>query len=203
MIRQLILGTLFTVAPAALTAAEPIGVTKLTVSYKRDRLAEVLSIRQATATFTSAEPFTHAKVRIDCYRNGQKVRSFVALSVGHNAGQTSADISIQTVDLDVLALGPPKPGFTRLFCNIETHGEGVPLFSAQTHDLAKATFEAHSVAGSSTFIDRSVYEGAIPLFYTLSRTRTVASATGPAQLLAANPKADIMMVSIVLTGSEE
>ena len=203
MIRQLIVGTLFTIAPAALTAAEPIGVTKLTVSYKRDRLAEVFSIRQATATFISAEPFTNAKVRIDCYRNGQKIRSFVALSVGHNAPQTSADISIQTVDLDVLALGPPKPGFTRLFCKIETHGEGVPLLSAQTHDLEKASFEAHSVAGSSLFIERSVFEGAIPLFYTLSRTRTVVGATSPAKLLAANPKSDIMMVSIVLTSSGE
>ena len=203
MIRQLVVATLFTIAPAALFAAEPIGVTKLTVSHKRDRLAEVFSIRQATATFTSAQPFTTAVVRIDCYRMGKKVSSYPALSVGHNAPQTSADISIQSVDLDVLALGAPKPGFTRFFCKIETHGEGVPLLAQQTCDMAKESFVAHTVAGSSLFTDRSVFDGAIPLFYRLSNTRTVVTETSPAKLLAANPKADIMIVSIVLAGSTE
>ncbi|HCS51523.1 hypothetical protein [Rubinisphaera sp.] len=179
-------------------AQDMVDVETLTVDHTRDRLAEVLGVDQVAAHMQTQGTFREATLMLDCYRNGEKVKSISAVSIQSYEPQLFADISLQHADLDSLQLGNAKPGFTRLFCKLTTRGAESSMFGAQSHDIEKAIFDMHIVNGGGRFKDHSSFNGAIPLYYQL-RSRGVTGANSPAELLKANPIADIMIVSIVLT----
>jgi hypothetical protein len=185
-------------------AEDAIDIDVVTVDTTRDRLAEVLEINQVSAKVQSQQTFHNAAIILHCYRDGEKVRSIEAVGIQHAVPQSSADISIQVVDLDHLPLGDKKPGFTRSFCKLTTHGGGVSMFGARTHDMEKAAFDIHTINGAGEFSDRSEFDGSLPLFYQLRTTSgSVSGAGSPAELLRANPGADIMIVGILLTNPEK
>lgn len=95
-----------------------------------------------------------------------------------------------------MQLGAAKPGFTGWSANSLRKGEFV--FGAQTHDIEKAVFDINQVNGGGRFSDRSKLNSAIPMVYQV-RSDSVTAANSPAKLLKANPAADIMIVSLILT----
>ena len=202
MIRSPLAILIYLVVAFPALAQDIVDVDTLTVDHTRDRLAEVLGVNQATAQVQSQRTFLKAALILDCYRNGKKVKSIPGAAVQSPEPQLSADISLQHVDLDQLPLGPAKPGFTRVFCKLTTKGAQSSIFAAQSHDIEKAVFDMHIVNGASRFSDRSEFDGAIPLFYQL-RAHGVTGANSPAELLNANPAADIMIISILLTNPKK
>jgi hypothetical protein len=185
-------------------ADDAIGVDTVTINNTRDRLAEVLEINQVTASVKAQQSCQNATIILHCYRDGAKVKSIEAVGVRHAVPQSSADISIQVVDLDHLPLSKKMPGFTRSFCKLTTQGGGVSMLGATTHDLEKAAFDIHTVNGAGEFSDRAEFNGSFPLFYQLRTTSgSVSGGRSPAELLRANPRSDIMIVSILLTNPEK
>ena len=184
-------------------AADLIGAAKVTADMDRDRLARLLHVNQAEINVEAERPFTSASVRLDFYRDGKKVDTFVAASKGGSTPQHSATVSLQTADLDVLKLSNGKHGSVRFNVDLTTSGDGLRTHAAQEHDVSKDVCSLSEWSGASWWSSGEFHDDALPLFWMLkdrhSDTHQVISGKSPDALVKSNPTADIVIVSIQLT----
>ena len=195
----LILGLL--ASASASDGADPIGATKVTGNLAHDRLARILHVNQAEIHVDAQRPFTSASVRLEFYRNGKKIDTITAAAASHVNPQTMATVSLQTADLDFLKLADGKSGNIRFHVELTTSGgDGPPLYTAQTHDVAKTVCSLTELSGASWWPKGTIHDGALPLCWMLhAKGKGVTSAENPSNLVENNPDADIVVVSLVLT----
>jgi hypothetical protein len=166
-------------------------------------LARILRVNQAEIHVDAQRPFTSASVLLKFYRNGKKIDTITAAAASHVNPQTTATVSLQTADLDFLKLADGKSGNIRFHVELTTSGgDGPPLYTAQTHDVAKTVCSLTQLSGASWWPKGTIHDGALPLFWMLhAKGKGVTSGENPSNLVENNPDADIVVVTLVLTDS--
>jgi hypothetical protein len=105
---------------------------------KAGSIEDTLHIRKASGTLELNRKVTRARLTIDLYRGGKKVRS-ESSSVSVQPAQ-AADVvrfTVQVIDLDYLPLGGGKKGHCRI---VMTQELGTHITSTYTKDVAKDVF---------------------------------------------------------------
>ena len=200
LFRMVMILALLTSASAS-DGADPIGAEKVTGNLAQDRLARILRVNQAEIHVVAQRPFTSASVRLEFYRNGKRIDTITAAAASQVNPQTMASVSLQTADLDFLKLADGKSGNIRFHVELTTSGgDGPPLYTAQTHEVAKTFCSLTQLSGASWWPKGTIHDGALPLFWMLhAKGKGVTSGENPSNLVENNPDADIVVVSLVLT----
>lgn len=182
--------------------AQDVGATVATVELGGDAeleliaLKRALQIRSIAGNFQLADKANSIRLRLDFYRNGKPIPMKQSEpAIGGQEGRRYGQFGVQIVDLDYLKLGDARPGNWRIFFNLmtseEPKGRGTTALSKL--DVAKNEFDANPSTGSiGRFEDFARSDdGSIPIFY--SASGQVKRAGTLANLLEANPKADVLV----------
>jgi hypothetical protein len=118
----------------------------------------------------------------------------------------AARFSLQAADLDYLPLGwrSPRDADAKNACRlqlnlqlVEAGGDASLTGSGGSADVPRDVFDFSGTVGGAAFpgaAGRAAEE--VPLFYALANTNEVVGADTPADVLAKNPKADVLIVSL-------
>ena len=170
-----------------------------------DDVASILHIYKMSGKVRFSAPIEKAGLKIEFYKAGKPVKSQAAdgglLDVSGIAEKASAArFSLQAADLDYLPLGGGEKGACRLQLTLELVSAGDrPLMSnglGSGRDVPKTVFDFSHGGGSGAFPAEAASPTEVPLFYLLANTNEFIGASTPADVIAKNPKANIVIVSL-------
>jgi hypothetical protein len=108
-----------------------------------------------------------------------------------------ARFSIQIADLDYLPLsGGAGKESCRLQTNYQLGAVGSVGVSKNSLDVSKSSFDLSGLSGGGAFPAAAASATEVPLFYMIGNTDHSVGGDTPAQVVARNNKADILVVSL-------
>lgn len=164
-------------------------------------LAEVLGVKVVTGEFKLKQKVTKTTLRLDFYKNGNKLdgksQTFGTGGTTKANAFGSGRYAVHFVDLDYLPLGKGKPEHLR----IHTQLCGAGSMSVSGHvDVPKSVFDLGGrMVGTGGFAPSAAQSGEAPLFRVVVAPATNESRINHAQesvekLVDLNPNADILVV---------
>ena len=198
---QLLLCLVLAGCSRTLTGMEPIPfVTK--ANNEQERIAELLEVKQILVECEAKRPFGYARLTIDCFRDGKKVMT-TSGGVVPPSPQKTVTVSVQIADLDKLPLDPAKPGHLRIWHSLRV-GDGTT--TAGPLDLPKSAFDLTNCiyGGGSLHDSTGMADGATAIYQAMRViNHTVTGRDSLEGLIKSNPGADILIVSLLLTESQD
>jgi RNA polymerase sigma factor (sigma-70 family) len=164
-----------------------------------DDVASILHIIKRSGEVQFSRPIKKAGLKLKFYKAGKPLNYGVDAGLIDVTGTAqeieAARFSIQIADLDYLPLSGGEKGNCRLQMNLQL-GLANPAGTTGTADVPKRIFDCTQSSGGGVFPPAAASATEVPLFYLIGNTNVTTGANTPAEVIAKNDKADVLIVSL-------
>ena len=162
-------------------------------------VASILHIIKRSGEVQFRGPVGKAALKLELYKDGKRLnfRAEAGLidMTGVDQKPDKARFSVQIADLDYLPLGGGEKGRCRLQMNLQL-GLPNPGGVSGAEDVPKSMMDLSGLTGFGSFPPAASSATEVPLFYLIGNTHNVIGADTPAEVVAKNEKADVLIVSL-------
>ena len=184
-------------ASVCLAQSQPSKSPVESVAFNRqevDDVARILRIKKLRGTYRLNSDVNSVSLRLDFYRNGERLDVNMAKPGVQAAGRKTGDFLVQIVDLDYLMLGDGQAGHWRIHLDVTASDPttGAAIMGSAKSDLPKAKFDAGQRMGrNGKFSPEEGHRHEAPIFW--MATGKAESASTVEELLKVNRNCDLMI----------